>query len=332
MSATGSWRRAFDAGSVPGMAVGVVHGGTIRVETFGHRSASGPAPVGDATVFDAASLTKPLVAYATMRLVEAGALSLDDRAAALAPCAMADEVDAAPITVRHLLSHRSGLPNPFGVHALAPGFAPGARFGYSSVGFAYLQRVIEAVAGEPLEATLRRLVLEPLGMKRSSLIWQRRFEDDHARPHERGVPLDKHRPPVAAASYSLQTTAGDYARFVAATIDGGALAAATHRAWLEPCVDVPKGRAEHDPDAADVPEPGVAWSLGWGVEPGAGTFFQWGKTRGIRAFAMGSVAARAGVVVLANGETGLRAVVPIVAKVLPGDHPAIGWVRACVTE
>jgi CubicO group peptidase (beta-lactamase class C family) len=174
-------------------------------------------------------------------------------------------------TVRHLLSHRSGLPNLFGSDALAPEFDPGTRFGYSSVGYAYLQRLIEAVAREPLEATLRRLVFEPLGMRRSSLIWQRRFEADHARPHEHGEPLDKH------------------------------------------C-------------------PSVAWSLGWGVEPDAGTFFQWGETRGIRAFSMGSRAARVGVVVLSNGETGLRAIGPLLAEVLPGEHPAVGWLRACVTE
>jgi len=171
-------------------------------------------------------------------------LDIDDLVAAHAPFALADEIAAAPITVEHLLSHRSGLPNLFGTGLLRVHVPPGRRFSYSSVGYAYLQRAIEAVTGEPLEATVRRRVLEPLGMRDSSLIWQRRFEANHAVPHEGGVPLDKHRPPVASASYSLQTTAGDYARFVAATIAGTGLSEAAHTRWLAPCVAVPDGRAE----------------------------------------------------------------------------------------
>lgn len=54
---------AFDAAAVPGMAVAVVRDGEVRMEAFGRRSAAATLPVGPSTVFDAASLTKPLVAY-----------------------------------------------------------------------------------------------------------------------------------------------------------------------------------------------------------------------------------------------------------------------------
>ena len=214
------------------------------MEAFGRRSAAATSPVGPSTVFDAASLTKPLVAYVVMQRVDAEVPDIDDLVAVHAPFALADEIAAAPITVEHLLPHRSGLPNLFDTGLLRMHVPPGRRFSYSSVGYAYLQRVIEAVTGEPLEETVRRRVLEPLGMRDSSLIWQRRFEANHAVPHEGGVPLDKHRPPVASASYSLQTTAGDYARFVAATIAGTGLSEAAHTRWLAPCVAVPDGRAE----------------------------------------------------------------------------------------
>jgi CubicO group peptidase (beta-lactamase class C family) len=328
----GVGRAAFDAAAVPGMAVAVVRDGEVRMEAFGRRSAAATSPVGPSTVFDAASLTKPLVAYVVMQLADAGALDLDDLVAAHAPFALADEIAAAPITVEHLLSHRSGLPNLFDTGLLRVHVPPGRRFSYSSVGYAYLQRAIEAVTGEPLEATVRRRVLEPLGMRDSSLIWQRRFEANHAVPHEGGVPLDKHRPPVASASYSLQTTAGDYARFVAATIAGTGLSEAAHTRWLAPCVAVPDGRAEDLSEDGVPAATGLAWSLGWGREPEAGTFFQWGKTAGVRTFAMGTVGARTGIVVLANGNTGLRAIGPLVDEVLPRDHPAVGWLYTCVTE
>lgn len=317
---------------MPGVGVAIVRDGDVTAGAAGVRSVSEPARVDASTVFDAASLTKPLIAYVAMQLVDAGSLALDARVARYAPAAMADDIDAAPITVGHLLAHRSGLPNLLDGSDAILHFRPGERFSYSSAGYAYLQRAIEAITGEPIEATTRRLVFEPLRMRDSSLIWQRRFEANHARPHENGVPLDKHRPPFAAASYSLQTTAADYARFVAATIAGSALAATTHREWLEPCVAVPAGRAVDLADAAPTHEPGLAWALGWGIETGSGSFFQWGKIHGIRTFAMGCPGIRSGVVLLANGNTGLRALDEIVGDHLPGDHPALGWLRACVSE
>jgi CubicO group peptidase (beta-lactamase class C family) len=189
-------------------------------------------------------------------------------------------------------------------------FTPGERFSYSSTGFMHMQSAIEARTGEPLEVTLRRLVFVPLGMRSSSFEWQESFAANLALPHENGTRLVKHRPPAASASYSLQTTAGDYGRFIAA---------------------VPRGAAIHLEAAPAETEDDVAWGLGWGLEPSRGTFFQWGKMDGVRAFAMGSVAAQTGVALFTNGNTGLRLMGDVAGLVLPGAHPAIAWL-ACVTE
>jgi CubicO group peptidase (beta-lactamase class C family) len=249
----------------------------------------GTQAVSDRTVFDVASLSKPVVAYAVLQLADAGAFQLDDPLSKFVSSIVPHDQASASITARHVLTHTSGLPNLRGKDPLEIHFRPGAWFSYSSVGFSYLQSAVEAVTSAPLEATMRRLVFEPLAMRTSSFEWHERFNSAFAHPHEGTVQLDKHRPRVAEASYSLQTTAADYASFVAAVLSGKALKAETHRHWLTPAAMVPKRDAVHLSNKAPETEQDIACGLGWGLEPSRGTFLQWGKMPGLRAFVMGSL-------------------------------------------
>jgi CubicO group peptidase (beta-lactamase class C family) len=309
-----------------------VRDGAVSVHVAGTRRVDSDLPVEADTIFDAASLSKPMVAYAVLQLVDGGALALDDRMVGFVPPLDRTNPACDRITVRHILNHTCGLPNLRTREEPRVHFEPGSRFSYSSVGFRWLQSALEAATGEGLEATMRRLVLAPLGLAHSSFQWHARYAVAAATPHEDGVPQPKHEPPEASASYSLQTTAADYGAFLAACLAGRGLREATWSAWLQPAVRVPLGDAiALDEPAAELEE-GVAWGLGWGLEPAGGTFFQWGKMTGVRSFAMGSVARRAGVVLLTNANTGLRLMPAVTAEVLPGAHPAHAWLQACVTE
>ena len=68
---------------------------------------------------------------------------------------------------------------------------------------------------------------------------------------------------------------------------------------------------------------GVAWGLGWGLEPD--TFFHWGDNGRFKAFATGSVARGAGAVVFANGENGMSIMPELIGRLMPGAHPAFEW-------
>ncbi|MDB5856566.1 MAG: hypothetical protein JWQ76_255 [Ramlibacter sp.] len=319
------------ARAVPGATLALVRDGEVEVVAAGVRDVDSGEPVSAETVFDAASLSKPMVAYAVLQLADAGVLHLDQPLSQLVPPLVPDDPLAERITFRHVLTHTCGLQNLRGKEPLRMYFTPGERFSYSSTGFMHMQSAIEARTGEPLEVTLRRLVFVPLGMRSSSFEWQESFAANLALPHENGTRLVKHRPPAASASYSLQTTAGDYGRFIAAVLHGAWLRQATWREWLVPVAHVPRGAAIHLEAAPAETEDDVAWGLGWGLEPSRGTFFQWGKMDGVRAFAMGSVAAQTGVALFTNGNTGLRLMGDVAGLVLPGAHPAIDWL-ACVTE
>ena len=224
---------------VPAVSIAVVRKGKIvEVMALGVRNVTTGTPVDADTVFSAASLSKPVFAYAVMQLVDAGLLSLDAPLASYVPNFVSNDPRAADITVRNALSHTTGLPNwrnakqPLKTH-----FQPGERFSYSGEAFVWLQRAVEAKTGEPFDATMQRLVFGPLGMRRSSFVWRPEFNDNYADPHDADlVPAARGKPTAANAGGSLQTTASDYARFMIAVMYGRRLQKATRRAWLEPQV------------------------------------------------------------------------------------------------
>src|SRR5262249_29626119 len=160
---------------------------SVRCSSRGVRRMMTGAPVTDRTIFEAASLSKPVFAYAVLQLMNAGAVSLDEPLSRFLPGHMAADDRASLITGRHVLSHTTRLPNwRSETRPLRTYFAPGERFSYSGEGFVYLQRVVEQIVGGALEGIMNRLVFAPLGMASSSFVWQDRFEQDFAEPHDSG--------------------------------------------------------------------------------------------------------------------------------------------------
>jgi CubicO group peptidase (beta-lactamase class C family) len=323
-----SWKAA----QCPGASIALIKDGQISVLNLGVRDIDSAKPVTDQTVFDVASLTKPMVAYAVLQLVDQGALDLDGPLTLYTTPVVPDDPASFRISARHILTHTSGLQNLRGKEPLRIWFEPGVRYSYSSIGFMYLQRALEALTNETLEETMRRLVFVPLSMSSSSLVWDERFESDAAISHENGERLGKHRPLQANASYSLQTTAADYGRFVSAVLQGSRLKSDTYREWLRPTMNAPKDSALQLEDPSTELDAEIAWGLGWGLEPERSTFFQWGKMNGVRSFVLGSPKRKAGAVLLTNGNTGLRLVSSVADLVLAGEHPATRWLDTCVTE
>lgn len=325
-------RTLVDEHGVIGASLAFVREGRIELATAGMKDARTAEPVNAQTIFDAASLTKPMVAHAALQLVDAGTMQLDEPLSRWTPPIVPEDPAASLITLRHVLAHTCGLQNLPGKEPLRIYFAPGSRFSYSSVGFMLLQRAMEAATGEPLEVTLRRLVFLPFQMQSSSLEWHDRFLLDFAAPHEGTEPLDKHRPPAANASYSLQTTAADYGAFIAAVLRGDRLAQATWKQWQSAAVMVPLGEIVYVDPKARPTEPGIGWTLGWGIESRSGTWFQWGKVPGARAFTMIHPGQQSGMVLLTNSNTGLRLMQGLADALLPGEHPAIPWLLTGVSE
>jgi CubicO group peptidase (beta-lactamase class C family) len=180
-------RAAIERKELPGAVVVVLHKDQIV-----HRKALGlrallpqPLLMDLTTLFDLASLTKPIVtATAIMLLLEEGKLSVNDRLARHLPGFRRKETEE--ITLEHLLLHTSGFiaDNPLAdyqqgakvawekLFALKPLAEPGTRFIYSDVNYLLLGKVVEEVSGVTLDAFARKRIFEPLGMKETGYLPQ----------------------------------------------------------------------------------------------------------------------------------------------------------------
>jgi CubicO group peptidase (beta-lactamase class C family) len=262
--------------------------------------------VDDDTVFAAASLSKPVFASGVMALVEAGALELDRPLTDyVAESYLADDERAASITARMVLSHTTGFPNWREDGPLFLRWSPGTRWGYSGEGYAYLQQVVEQLAGARLDRYLADAVLGPLAMDDSSFVWRDEREARVAVGHDRdGRPQPRSGASEAkAAAGGMYTTAPDYLRFLIHS-----LACAHH--MFEPQVRV---------------DDELAWGLGWGIEESGGgrAVWQWGNDPGYKNFVIGRPADGQGVVVLTNGDRGALVYRDVVRRLLPGSHPSL---------
>lgn len=228
---------------VPGVSIALIDKGRIDwARGFGETGRAG-AKVSADTLFQAASISKPVFALAVLRLADEGKLELDaDIGSYLKSWKLTGSAltQKNPVTLRQLLSHSAGTT----VHGF-PGYAagadvpttvqilngappantspvivdlpPGDRFRYSGGGYTVAQLALTDVTGEPLPKLLQELVLAPLGMNRST------YEQplpaarlpEAALPHDyEGKPLPggPHAYPEMAAA-GLWTTPSDLARY-----------------------------------------------------------------------------------------------------------------------
>lgn len=317
---------------VPGIAVAVIRGGrTTWVHGFGVKNAKIGQPVTAKTVFEAASLSKPVFTYGVLKLVDEGKLGLDVPLTTYLPKPYIDgDERLSKITARIVLSHRTGFPNWRDDRSLLIYFMPGERFSYSGEGFIYLQRVVEHITGKPLNAYLTEAVFTPLGMSNSSFVWRPDFDVLTATGHDAdGKPAELDKPKEAGAASTLNTTAKDYALFVDAILNGKGLKPSTLHEMETPQVAIdPECRICIKQKPKELSK-NVFWGLGWGIqrEDGRIALWHWGDNGVFKAFVMADPKSRSGVVLFANSQNGLDIAQPIVDEAIGIDFLASGWIK-----
>lgn len=299
----------METAGIPGMSIALIRDGeVVWSRGFGIKNMKTGEPVTEDTVFEAASLTKPFFAFLAMKFVEDGKLDLDRPLVTYAPedHIVQNFIRHPPdkegfrcdlfrkITARMVLSHSSGLPHGEPRMPLPVLFEPGERYKYSAEGYEYLQVIVEHLTGEPLHELMKKMVIEPLGMKDSSMVWREAYETQAAVGHDGfGETSGEFRKRTKAhAAASLYTTASDYARFVCAVMNHQGLKESTVDSMLTAQIEVEKN---------------VSWGLGFGLQekPDGRVFWQWGDYGIFRDYIAAYPEEKIGVVYLTNSENGL---------------------------
>jgi CubicO group peptidase (beta-lactamase class C family) len=317
--------------AVPGAAIAVIRGAkTVWVHGFGSKLAVTGQPVTAETIFEAASLSKPVFAYGVLKLVDQGKLGLDVPLTTYLPKPYMAAERLAEITARIVLSHRTGFPNWRQGDSLTINFTPGERFSYSGEGYIYLQRVVEQITGKPLDEYMTEAVFAPLGMKSSSYVWRLDFDARTATGHDAdGKPVELWKPKEAGAASSLNTTAKDYALFVAAILNGKGLTPATLTEMEKPQIALdPECRIciKHEPKQLSK---NLFWGLGWGIQrmDRSEVLWHWGDNGAFKCFVMADPRTKAGVVMFANSQNGLELAKPVVEEAMGTESPAFAWLK-----
>jgi CubicO group peptidase (beta-lactamase class C family) len=223
----------LDYFKIPGMSVAVIKDSKVVYHRgLGVRNTLTQEPVTDDTVFEAASMTKPVCAYTVLRLVDRGVLKLDTPLYTYLPYEdIAYDDRYKLITARMVLTHRSGFPN-WRSGKLDIKFTPGTDFSYSGEGFVYLGKVIEKLTGKKLIQLCQEEVFEPLGIEHASLVWTEEIAKLTATGHGGTSPMAKGRPSQPNMAASLHVDANNYAKFLIAYVQGKGLEEATAKDML----------------------------------------------------------------------------------------------------
>jgi len=316
--------RLATADAICAVAVSTIRNG-VPDQSIQVSGCAPPAPAG--SVFQAASLSKPVVAHIAMKIVARKQLDLDTPVSKYLPHGYthrqnlfalnaAPRTDVVPVeilqavTPRHLLTHTAGFPNWANSGPLSLEFSPGSRWQYSGEGYVLLQTVLETITGKPLEQLAEDTVFGPLRMVNSSFKLNGRIDARLVSGSPRQL-----RFPSEIASSSLYTTAADYALFLAAVLNDQSLLAST----LDRPVELPRSWRSL------IQSTQLFWGLGWGLEvrDRPVSIWHWGSNPGFRALVLADLASRNGVVVLTASQTGMSAAKAIVGATIPGSHPAL---------
>ena len=250
------FQAAVDKGEIPGIVAAVTNKNQIvYLQAFGKQDVARNVPMSTDTVFRIASMTKPVTSVGVMMLYERGTLRLDDAAGNYVPSLRGRDVIATfnekdgtytarpakqEITVRHLLTHTSGLAYPFtsstvlGIQQKTGRdprdmpllFDPGTKWHYSP-GTAVLGEIVEKLTGQPLEDFDQATIFRPLRMVDTSYVLPPDKAQRLATVHQRGATglAENRNPPTYTPTPrgdgGLLSTASDYSAFLQMLLNEG---------------------------------------------------------------------------------------------------------------
>lgn len=218
---------------IPGISLALIKDGKLVYhKTYGARNAMTGEPVTDTTLFEAASVTKPVFAYVVQRLAERGFIDMDRPLYLYLPYPdIAHDERYKLITARHVLTHRTGFPNwrymnPDGKLNIL--FTPGTDYNYSGEGFEYLKMVVEKITGKKVEQVLQEEVIIPIGLYHTFFSKNDSLQRMVSQGHFDRLPTYDPLPESPGMAYSMHTEARIFTQFMLHLLNEQGLSAETY--------------------------------------------------------------------------------------------------------
>jgi len=318
-------RKLMDTADVAGLCLGVINNNNvIYVKSYGYKNKATNESNDTATCFYAASLAKPLFAYLVMQLVDDKVIDLDKPLYTYLPKPLPEYEyykDLAGddrwklITARQCIAHTTGFPNwrqfnPRNNQELEIFFKPGERYAYSGEGIFLLQMVVEIITGRHLEDLAQEKIFKPLGMGRTSFLWQPSFEANYAVGHDmNNDPLAKDKRTEANAAGSMETTIADYTRFVAGVMQGKGLSQKSKQQMLSPQIGIYTKHqfpSLNNDTTSENKKIQLSYGLGWGLFKirDGNAFFKEGHGDGWVHYMIGFPDKKIAIVIMTNSANG----------------------------
>lgn len=301
----------------------------VYTKSYGYKNKEKQQLLDNSTVLYGASFSKAVFAFLTLKLVEDGIISLDKPLFQYLDKPLPSYEDFADlegdsrwklITARMCLSHTTGFQNLRFISArtgifdpngkLAIHFQPGSKYGYSGEGLRLLQLVIEKVTGRNLEEIAVEKVFKPIGMSRSSYVWQARFEDNFAYPHDaKEETQGKKKRKKAGGLGSLETTIADYSKFIEYVMQNKGLGKEMRRSMIAPQIEI-NSKYQFPTISDEVTDEnkgiGLSYGLGWGVlkTKFGHAFFKEGHDDGWRNYNINFKDKGISIIIMTNSENG----------------------------
>ncbi|MCF8259061.1 MAG: class A beta-lactamase-related serine hydrolase [Flavobacteriales bacterium] len=223
--------------NVPTLGIGVIKDGKLnQVKVFGELQGGVAAPYN--TIFNVASLTKPITAIVTLKLVSSGQWDLDEPIHSYwTDPDVAGDLNSKILTTRHVLSHQSGFTNWRGDNPdgkLHFEFIPGTKYQYSGEGYEYLRNALEHKFKKTLDQLASELIMEPLAMTDTRFFWDERIDSTRFAIgyNSQAIPYKTIKRRSANAADDLLTTVEDYGNFLVSVLNGDGMSAKVYDAMV----------------------------------------------------------------------------------------------------
>ncbi|NPU99811.1 MAG: beta-lactamase family protein [Brevinematales bacterium] len=291
------------------------------------------------TLFEAASLTKPLFAYIVILMIDKGILSLDTpidfyikkyKIPILDYQEFLSDPAFLKITPRAILIHSTGLPNWMNIKDYKELlFDPGDYFQYSGMSYVFLQWLIERITSQSIQELAMKYVFRPLVLKQSGFEWRMEWENDLANGHSSdGEPLEKQRKIQGGAAAALLTTVRDYGFFFRDFVDK-----IRKKEDVFAQVDIPQIRRFRNSDFYSQ-HSSIAWGLGIGMELYDDEWWIWqvGANPNFFNWALANPSTGQGAVIFTNSEPGNPVPEAVLSALFGDGHPCFEFDKVYLSQ